>query len=384
MKRLLFGLGGWWFASTRRPLVAAGIQNILVIKLCCIGDILFSTPLLRALHTHFPRARISYMVSPGCRELVSHHAAVSGILEYDPYTRVNLLRKLARAWKAVQAIRAGRFDAVLVLHRSAGAALLPALAGVPVRIGFNWEGQGFSLTHSVPYRCEAHEVDRYLDCLRPLGLGPEGQDLELQVTDETEAFADSLLGGAVGAGPLIAIFPGGGINPGTVMLTKRWSVAGYRDVCRDLNQRFGARLLFIGNADDAVINDAVLGRDDYQPPVIRAEGRATLLQTAALLKRCDLFIGNDSGPLHIAAAVGTPTVSVFGPTDPALLAPRGKWHRVVHKSLACSPCYTPVTVLKGKATTCLLGTPVCMLDIAAADVLAVAEAVLREKGFQAT
>jgi len=143
-------------------------------------------------------------------------------------------------------------------------------------------------------------------------------------------------------------------------------------------------LILLGSAKDAEVGDAVLAGQTFDLPVIRAEGRATLLQTAALLQRCDLFIGGDSGPLHVAAAAGAATVSVFGPTDPELLAPRGRRHRYVRKRLACSPCYTPLTVQdEAGAASCRLGVPICMLEVSAADVLRAADELLLEKGFVA-
>jgi ADP-heptose:LPS heptosyltransferase len=102
---------------------------------------------------------------------------------------------------------------------------------------------------------------------------------------------------------------------------------------------------------------------------------------AALLERCDLFIGGDSGPLHLAAAVDTPTVGIYGPTDPKRLAPRGTWHRVVAQAAPCAPCYTPDTVHLEDVTVCRQGNPICMLEIKPGDVLDAAGDLLHKKGF---
>lgn len=369
----------------RRPIITANIQRILVIRLCCIGDVLFTTPLLRALKANYPRARISYLISPWCRELLAASKYVDEVIEFDAYRKEGWWRKLRRIRKALADVRAGRFDLALVLHRTSLSSLLPMLGRVRWRVGFNWESQGFSLTHPVPFRAEAHEVDRCLDCLEPLAAAPEGNYLELEPPPEAQEFAETFLaerGIRPSASPLIAIFPGGGMNPGTVMNTKRWTVAGYRELCRELAQRFNARLLFVGSREDAQVADAVLAGEPLEPAPIRAEGQTTLLQLAALLQHCDLFIGNDSGPLHIAAAVRTPTISIFGPTDPALLAPRGNQHRFVRQWVSCAPCYTPLNVHTAAANTCRLGSPVCMLEITAADVYAAACELLHAKGYQ--
>jgi heptosyltransferase-2/heptosyltransferase-3 len=324
------------------------------------------------------------MVSPWCRDLVHVNPYVQSILDYDAYAPGNLWQKMQRGWQAVQDIRRGHFDAAIVLHRSGLSTLLPFFGGVPVRLGWDWEGQGFSLTQAVPYRAQAHEVDRYLDCLRPLGAGLEGDAMELTPTPEARQFAETFLqeqGYRSGHGPLVAMFVGGGVNPGTTMNTKRWTPSGFLAVCQALIQHYGAQLMFVGTASDGVLGDALLANARFEAKVIRAEGKTSLIQLAALLEMCDLFIGGDSGPLHMAAAVDTPTVSIYGPTSPELLAPRGPWHRAVKRSVPCAPCYTPLTVHRSDVTTCRLGSPICMLEIAPADVQEAAEELLHKKGF---
>jgi lipopolysaccharide heptosyltransferase II len=385
MKHWLFKLLRLFFWRARRkPSVTANIQRIVVIKLCCIGDVLFTTPLLRALGTNFPRAHVAYMVCPWCRDLVRVNPHVQQVLDFDAYTPAPWPRKLARAWRALQELRRGRYDAAIVLHRSGMATLLPWLAGVPVRIGWDWQGQGFSLTHPLAYRGEAHEVDRALDCLLPLGAGSEGNALEMSIPPEARQFAENFFssrGLSAGQGPLVAVFAGGGVNPGTVMNTKRWKPMGFLEVCRELVRAYAARLVFVGTKSDGAVGDLILADTELQPVVIRAEGQTDLVQLAALLEMCDLFIGGDSGPLHLAAAVDTPTVSVYGPTDPKRLAPRGAWHRTVVHDTPCAPCYTPDTVHQEDVTVCRQGSPICMLEVTPEDVLDAASDLLHKKGF---
>jgi lipopolysaccharide heptosyltransferase II len=385
MKRWIYrGLSFLFFRARHKPIITANVQRILVIKLCCIGDVLFTTPLLRALHANFPRAHIAYMVSPWCRDLVHVNPHVQSILDFDAYAPASWWRKWQRSWRAVMDIRRGQFDAAIVLHRSGFASLLPFFGGVPLRMGWDWEGQGFSLTHAVPYRVRAHEVDRYLDCLKPLGAGLEGDAMDLITTPEARQYAENFLRDLnyiSGQSPLVAVFAGGGVNPGTTMNTKRWMTAGFFEVCRELIRTYKARLLFVGTSGDARVGDLILENAEFRDQVFRAEGKTNLIQLAALLELCDLFIGGDSGPLHMAAAVETPTVSIYGPTDPSLLAPRGAWHRVARKALPCTPCYTPVTVHQSDVTTCRLGSPICMLEISAAEVLEPVEELLHKKGF---
>jgi lipopolysaccharide heptosyltransferase II len=384
-KKLMYKLAGWAFKLfPRHQIVTANLHNILVIKLCCIGDILFTTPLLRALEKNFPRLHITYMVSGWCKELAAADPRVKATIEFNAYDKVGYLEKIRRALQAVSAIRRGKFDAAIVLHRSPLAGVLVALAGVPVRIGFNWQGEGFAHTHPVPFRADAHEIDRNLDCLRPLNAEPDGIATELLVPADFQATAELLLyhyGYTDPKQPLIAIFPAGGVNPGTTMITKRWPLESYRQLGQALIQDYQAKLLFVGNQADKTVIDRLLSEGYWGNSVIRTEGKTSLLLLAAILERCTLFIGGDSGPLHIAAAVKTPTLSLFGPTDPMLLAPRGKEHRVIRKALACMPCYNPISVRQGKVTECWKKNNLCMASIEPDEVIAAAGELLAWKGY---
>jgi ADP-heptose:LPS heptosyltransferase len=254
-----------------------------------------------------------------------------------------------------------------------------AVAGVPVRLGYDWRGAGFSLTHPVPFHPEVYEIERNLECLRPLGIRNRNLDPELQpppaVVEAAQAFLNQH-GYDPKQGPLIAVFPGGGVNPGTVMYTKRWTVTGYRDFCQALITRHSAQILLVGNKEDATIGDKLLQDQAWARSVIRSEGNTSLMLLAALLKRCALFIGGDSGPLHMANAVGIPTVSIFGPSDPNLVAPRGPQHRVIHAPLPCSPCYNPVTVYKKGVNLCQQQSVECMEKVSSQQVIQAAEELL--------
>ena len=383
-KAACFRLARSWFSrGPAASLHAFEPKRILVIKLCCLGDILFATPVVRALKKRWPQAHLAYMVSDYCRELVAADPRVDEMIAFNAYDPGPALAKLLRALPVVRRLRQERFDLAVVLHRSPLAGLLAAVGGVPVRLGFDWEGEGFSLTHPVPFRPDAHEIDRNLDCLKPLGLDVADTRTELIPSPAAEAAAEAFLAAAAaGSQPLIAVFPAGGVNPGTVMVTKRWTVAGYREVCEQLSRRYGARVLLVGSQDDAAVGDELAAGWSEARPLIRAEGQTPLMVLAALLRRCALFIGGDSGPLHMAAAVGTPTVSLFGPTDPKLLAPRGETHRVLFKSPECAPCYNPITVRQGRATVCRQGNLICLRSLMPAEVLEAAQELLAKKGYR--
>jgi len=380
VKQLFYWLGKIvFYFFPRKPLVRATVDHVLVIKLCCIGDIMFTTPLLRALKKDMPRVKITYMVCSWCKELAAADPRVDDVIEFNAYAKIGFFGRIRQVIQVLAEIRRRKIDLALVLHRTPFSGMLTAWAGIPVRIGFDWENGGFGLTHRIPFRAEAHEVDRHLDCLAPLDIRPDGIEPELMPPQAADEAAEAFLNqysGKQGKGPLIAVFPAGGVNPGTVMTTKRWSLQGYREVCRDLVERYDARILLVGNQGDLNTGDMLLAGQTWESRAIRSEGKTTLLMLAALLKRCALFIGGDSGPLHLADAVGIPTVSIFGPTDPALLAPRGRQHRVIHKVIPCSPCYNPITVQYGDATICKEKTLACMKAVTPADVLRAVDELL--------
>ncbi len=383
MKRIITILIKWLvkLLLPSRPLVAAHLHKVLIIKLCCIGDVLFTTPLVRALKDWQPRLELTYMVSSWCRPLAEAMPEVAQVLEFNAYERHSWWQKLKLSWAMVSTIRKQGFDLAIVLHRTSLAGLLPALAGVPVRIGFDWQGQGFSHTHPVKFDPKMHEIDRHLACLQPLGIASRDKQPRLGPDEPARQAACALLqpaGSMATSGPMIVLFPGGGINPGTVMTSKRWTLEGYRTLGTLLQERYGARLVLVGNGDDRSLNDQLLKAAPWAKNVLRLEGQTTLMTLAAVLQQCDLFIGGDSGPLHLADAVGCSTVSLFGPTDPNLLAPRGARHRVVRKVLPCSPCFTPLDLDR---TTCRQGALLCMTSIEAEEVLAAAQDLLHEKGF---
>lgn len=358
------------------------IRKILVIKLCCLGDILFTTPLLRALGAGLPEARLCYLVSPWCEPVAAAAPGVSATVLYDPYASGSRFKKIIRAFRALLALRRGRFEAAVILHRTPGAGLLAWLAGIPIRVGLDWRGCGFALTHPVPFQDQAHEVDRYLECLRPFGLKPAGVEMQWRPPDEARKWARNFWerAGDFAPGPRVALFPAGGVNPGSVMLSKRWPLERFRELCRRLVSTYHAQLVLVGSKDDRPLGDELLRGEPYAGRVLRTEGQTTLVQLGALVGECAVMIGGDSGPVHLAAAAGTPVVALFGPSDPERVGPRGGRHRIVRASVPCAPCYTPSSVMEKDATQCHEGSFACMRSIAVEEVWAAVADILDGKG----
>ncbi|MBW2123882.1 MAG: glycosyltransferase family 9 protein [Deltaproteobacteria bacterium] len=290
---------------------------------------------------------------------------------YDPPQFAgNKLRALVETATCLIRLRQKRFDTALILHRTSVAGLFAKMAGIQRRIGFDYDGSGKYLTEKVYFRKKKHEVDRYLDLATPLGIETESCDptTEVFVSQESEAHIDALMeANEIDKDRLmVAICAGGGKNPGTLMLLKRWIPEGFVETAKYLIQELDVAVVFVGGSGDEKVTKWIMER--IPGKAYDLVGKTTFAQLASLLKRCALFIGGDTGPLHIAAGVGTPTIALFGPSDPRLVAPRGKKHIHIWKGIDCSPCYYPDTSFRKSSFSCNEGFE-CMRSITTEDVV---------------
>jgi lipopolysaccharide heptosyltransferase II len=260
-------------------------------------------------------------------------------------------------WQIVKQIRRGRFDLAVVLHpTSLRNALISFLARVPLRIGSNVSGRGILLSQSCSEDANLHEVDRYLRVLRLIKIDEPASDLEFWHTDADRRVVHQLLS-ACNVLPEDRII---GINLGTTWRTKSWSLDRFADVIAGIQDRFETAVVLTGSSSEIGLGNAL--QKMVKAKVINLIGKTTVLQLGALIERCNLYLTCDSGPMHIAAAVGTPTIALFGPTDPDRHRPYGKGHHVIEKAVSCRPCY--------KRKCLRVDAPhLCMTEIQAADVV---------------
>jgi lipopolysaccharide heptosyltransferase II len=308
--------------ALRRPFVQQARRqprSILVIKPCCLGDLIMTTPLLEVIRHNYPSAQISYVAGPWSKVIIEHQPDVDTVIDCGSVGiagRYSFKEYFALA----QRLRREHFDLAFVLDRSPMLTLLPWLAGIPRRVGPDSQGRGFSLTDRVPVSASPthlqHQAEIYLDLARVLKLNIDHPRMHFTPTLEeqrTVIHANR---------PLIAIFPGGGSNPGMQLTAKRWPLARYTALTTRLVSELGAQVLLIGGSDDATLTQEI--QDGIAVPtgsVIDLAGKINFGQLAAQLQACSLFIGNDSSPMHLAAAVGTPVIAIFGPTSPQEYGP---------------------------------------------------------------
>lgn len=320
--------------------------SILIVKPCCLGDVLMATPTISSLRHAYPEAKIDFAVGNWSRAMVENNPHLDGILDCGPVFGAGHYGLLAYLG-LVKAIKAGNYDCCLVLERSPLITLLPFLARIPVRVGLDSDFRGFSLTLPLPVPLEHHEAELYLDTVRALGIQVEEPQLEFYPTPQDRERASTLLNNS-GFGqenlerPLVVIHPGGGRNPGMDFPAKRWPTARFAAFADHLVERLQAFVLLVGGPSDLPFAEDVKKKMRREP--LDLTGQTTLGELGAILERSQLFIGNDTGATHLAIAVGTPVVAIFGPSSPANYGPFGPAKGVALWGRAdCSPCF-----LKGR------------------------------------
>jgi heptosyltransferase-3 len=322
------------------------IRNILVIKLRAIGDVLLSTVVLKSLRSAFPGVKLDFLTERQSREVVEGNPALSSAIIFDAKNDSSI--------GMILNVRRRHYDLVIDLFGNPRSALITRLSGARYRVGyrFGWRKYCYNFV-TEPRGDRVHNVDFNLDALRRLGIPIKDSPLEIPVTREADGFAhdfferEKLLEKFA-----IALNPGGG------WLTKRWRLRHFAHLGDMLVEKYRAKVLVIwGPGEEGMAGEI---RNSMRHPAVLIPP-CNLKQLAAILSRCGLLVTNDSGPMHIAAAVGTPVVAIFGPTNPDLQGPVGVPHEVIqYQKILCLGC---------NFTSCPIGNP-CMEELPAEEVFA--------------
>lgn len=311
-------------------------RKILVLRYRFIGDTILTVPFLRNLRRSEPDAWIAWVIAPGSAEVVDGTPYVDELIYWDPVTAHADSRGTHRTWGDkwgfIRGLRAQHFDKAYVLKRSLSSAIIAFLSGARERIGFDTEGRGLLLTKRIPYRHDRHEVENFLDLLRVDGVPVTDDYLEAWLSPDEVSFASEFLSRhGIGEGESII-----GIHPFAANPPRAWHEDNFIAVANALQAETGARILLFGGERDLELGEYC--RERIVPAPIMAVGTNTLRRTMALLARCRLLICNDSGVMHLAAALNVPLVSIFGPQSPVRFGPWGRNCRVIYKAFPCSPC----------------------------------------------
>lgn len=311
------------------------MKRILIIRTDRIGDVTLSTPVVKALREAHPEAYIAFMVRPYARDIVEGNPWLDEVIIYDKHgAHKGFLATLFFAWR----LRSKRFDTALILHPTNRAHIIAFAAGIPERIGWGRKLPAL-LTKSLrdeKYLGEKHEFEYTLDILRSVSVEVRDKSLYLPVRERDEASIIKKLSerGVAGSDTLLAV------HPGASCPSKRWPYDRFASLISRLKSRYDAKIVLVSGPEDAA-GLAEL-REALRDEVVDISGETSVGELAALLKRCRLFISNDSGPVHIAAAVGTPSVVIFGRKQPGLSprrwGPTGKDDVTLHKDAGCEVC----------------------------------------------
>ena len=311
------------------------IKNILIFKLDHIGDVLMITPALRFLRLKYPWAFITVVVGSWSKDILIGNQDVNEILIYDAYWfNGNRDKKpnIRKTWEFIKKIRGRKFDVFYSLRGDFMGILLGSLLKIPVRIGFDNGGGGFLLTHPITPVENIHQIEQFL-----YAVG--GNDsifdkkMKITVTEEERNFADALIRRHNGDNRKFV-----GFHIGAGYPSKLWAPEKYGVLIKRLHDDFDTRAILVGGEEDreiiaeteSIIRDA---------GVINLAGRTNIKETAAIIERCSLFIGNDSAPVHIAAALGTPVIVIFSAVNnPVQWKPFGDNVICITKDLPCRFC----------------------------------------------
>ena len=308
---------------------AAGAKNVLVLQTSFLGDSLLTLPLLRRLKDSLPGARVSVLTLPKNGDVFRNNAWVDEVILDDKRGEHG---GLLGPWKIAAALRRKGFDLAVIPHRSFRSALVAWLAGIPRRVGFAASAGRFLLTDTVPFAWLAHDLERNLALARPLGGDPRtfiGEARYVVPSPPSSALAARLAESGIAPDARLA-----GVHPGAAWATKRWLPERFAELCRRLKSE-GLTPVLIGGPGDAALG-AEIARASGAANLV---GRTDLEELKSLMGRLSLFVTNDSGPMHLAAAAGVPVVAIFGATTRELgFFPYGAGHRVVEAELSCRPC----------------------------------------------
>jgi heptosyltransferase-2 len=332
--------------------------SLLVRATNWLGDAVMTTPALAGVREGFPDARIVLLARPLVAELFRHHPDVDEVMVYElPGRHEGLLGRLRLAGD----LRRRRFDGALLLQNAFDAALVAFLGRIPERAGYPTDGRRILLTLPVPLTpgiLDLHEVEYYMCLLDGLGIPrPVPASLKLAVTEEEKEAMTArlaLLGVERGA-PVVAINPGA-----TYGSAKRWYPERFAAVADALSAEWGAGIVVVGSTPEAPLAGEIEAA--MRNPPINLAGKTTVRELMALLSRSSFLVTNDSGPMHIGAALGVPLVAIFGPTDWRRTSPWTSLARVVRVEIDCSPCRRRTC---DRGHECMLGvTPGMVIDAA--------------------
>jgi len=303
-------------------------RRLLIIKPSSFGDIVHALPALDALHRSWAETSIDWLVNKEWAGLLHDHPMLESVLHFPGnFTEWRMLR---------EHFRQRPYDMTIDLQGLLRSGMISLMTGSRIRVGFASGREGSSWFYTRRFRTAhsaMHAVDRNLDLVRQLGISTNGPiTFPLPMTPESSAWVANLWV-TLGISPTDRVCL---VHPAARWATKRWPAENFAEMADRLVGQSHSRVIFIAAESQNDQVQQVLRRMNAQ--ATNLTGQTTLTQLTALLRKASVLISNDSGPMHLAAAIGTPVVGIFGPTDPRKVGPYGQAHGVIHKGYDCTGC----------------------------------------------
>ncbi|MGB5157582.1 glycosyltransferase family 9 protein [Desulfobacterium sp. N47] len=318
------------------------IKNILIIKLSSIGDVVHALPFLEVIKQCYPDSKIDWLVEEEASKVILGHGSINRIIvsgrkrwQKDILNPLKFINTSSDAIAFFKDLRLSSYDIVIDLQGLFRSGFLAALSKGERKIGMSGarEGASFFLKEPpVPVSYEQHAIDRYLKVASYLGCDTTNFKGEIPFFEKDKIYIDSILGSSSEDQSIIAV------NPMAKWKTKLWEADKFSRLALMLQKDLSCRIIFTGSKQDVPVIDGIISKAGNTDRITNLAGKTSLKELACLYSRCSVLVCTDTGPMHIAAAMGCRVVSLFGPTSPLRTGPYGNGHKVIRSDVDCSPC----------------------------------------------
>ena len=346
------------------------IERILIVKLSSIGDVVHSLPTLKALRDAYPQAYIAWVVEEKSKDIITDNPLLDEVIIFEKerwkkelFKTKGTKESLKDVYNFAKTLREKKFDAAIDLQGLLRSSLIAYFSGAKIRVGYRDSGEMSHIFYNLKVDSNEsgiHAVDRHLYIAKFLGASINQVEFPLWISKEERNFAKKVLSEHNISRKDLLI----GLNAGASIQHNRWDKERFAKLGDILIEKHEANIILFGGKQDVKLVQEIYEMMRNKP--INLAGKTTMKQLASIIEYCNLFIGNDTGPLHIAVAMKVPVVAIFGPADPKRTGPYGKQNIVVYKKLSCSPCFRHPTCSDFK----------CMKLISVEEVLEAAERLL--------
>jgi heptosyltransferase I len=310
-------------------------SNILIVKLSAIGDVIHALPVAHALKKRYPASKISWIVETPAYDLLKDNPNIDDIILFDKPKFKSISGFIQHGPELASSLKQRHFDLVLDLQGLFKSAAIAWLSGAAHRMGYcNMREMSQLISKPVcGMHRNGHVIQRYLDVARALDCNCDKINFDINISGQDAKIAQNLLveNGILSHQSYIVI------APGTNWQSKCWPTGSYADLASTLAQKYKYPIVLIGGPQDD--ERARIIQDRANVPIVNLIGKTTLKQLAYVLQKSRLFIAGDTGPMHLAAAMGTTVIALFGPSDADRNGPFGDKHVVIRENLTCSPCF---------------------------------------------